>query len=548
MIRTLIIAFILIASNSAAQQLREFNISEMSRPEVAVVQANAQFSDDALILFYSALEGLEFRSSLGAIDKVSYNSTASRYEVLVKPKKQLIFVAKFGFIEQKVTTLNPNPKEVLYFKVEEKKDEIIKETLPGKLSINSDPSGADIYLNGFKVADKTPFTFELNSGSTKIKLKKKKFEDFDTTLVIQSNKTIVFSANLNSSFLFLNVTSDPTGAYVFIDGEELGRTPFSKELDLSDKAQRGFKSLQVEAENYESKTEQIPIVPSTVPLERTYELQKLKSSFTIKSTPSGASVYIDDTYKGITPYTSIKEYGTYKVYVQLDDFRVSEKKPLVLSKTGDKGLEFNLRPLTESGEETEIASEELSEIKIGKQVWMIENLNVDRFRNGELISNAVSDEEWKRAGEKNQPAWCYYNNDPKNGEKFGRLYNWYAVVDSRGLCPAGWHVSSDAEWTVLTDYLGGESKAGGKMKATTGWYSSNSLNGNQTRFSGLPGGYRDVGDGTFYNVGYYGYWWSSSESSAKSAWFRYLYCNDSNAYQFYGQKRDGLSVRCIKDL
>jgi hypothetical protein len=132
----------------------------MLSPEVAVVQANTQFTDDALLLIYTTIEGLDFRSSLGAIDKVSYNSTATRYEVLVKPVKQMIFVAKSGFIENKVSTLNPNPKEVLYFKVEEKKDLTSKESLPGKLSINTEPSGADIYLNGFKVADKTPFTFD----------------------------------------------------------------------------------------------------------------------------------------------------------------------------------------------------------------------------------------------------------------------------------------------------------------------------------------------------------------------------------------------------
>ena len=168
---------LLFISGTLKAQLREFAIAEMPRPEVAVVQANAQFPDDALVLVYAAIEGLEFRSSLGAIDKQTYNASASRYELLMKPVKQMLFAAKAGFIEAKITTLNPNPKDVYYFRVEEKKEEPIPDALPGKLSINSEPSGADIYLNGFKVADKTPFTFELNSGTTKIKLKKKKFED-----------------------------------------------------------------------------------------------------------------------------------------------------------------------------------------------------------------------------------------------------------------------------------------------------------------------------------------------------------------------------------
>lgn len=104
-------------------------------------------------------------------------------------------------------------------------------------------------------------------------------------------------------------------------------------------------------------------------------------------------------------------------------------------------------------------------VKIGTQTWMAENLNVDRFRNGDLIPQAKSDEEWKAAGENGKPAWCFYDNNPKNGEKFGKLYNWYTVSDPRGLAPKGWHIPSDKEWTVLTEYLGGGEKAGAKMKS-----------------------------------------------------------------------------------
>jgi len=90
-------------------------------------------------------------------------------------------------------------------------------------------------------------------------------------------------------------------------------------------------------------------------------------------------------------------------------------------------------------------------VAIGKQVWMTENLNVDTFRNGEAIPHVKTNEEWIKAGENKQPAWCYCDNDPANGAKYGKLYNWYAVANARGLCPAGWHVPSDDEWTQLTD-------------------------------------------------------------------------------------------------
>jgi len=138
-------------------------------------------------------------------------------------------------------------------------------------------------------------------------------------------------------------------------------------------------------------------------------------------------------------------------------------------------------------------------VTIGTQVWMTKNLDVSTFRNGDPIPQAKTDEEWVKAGDNKQPAWCYYENDPANGAKYGKLYNWYAVSDSRGLAPVGYHVPSDAEWTLLTDYLGGEEKAGDKMKSKQGWAEDG--NGtNSSGFSGLPGGNRNS-NGSFDLIG-----------------------------------------------
>ena len=187
-------------------------------------------------------------------------------------------------------------------------------------------------------------------------------------------------------------------------------------------------------------------------------------------------------------------------------------------------------------------------VKIGSQVWATENLNVDCFRNGDPIPQAKTDEEWKRAGENQQPAWCYYNNDPKNGESYGKLYNWYAVNDRRGLAPQGWHIPTDEEWTQLTTFLGGKEVAGAKMKSTNGWneYEGKIGNGTNTSgFSGLPGGYR-FNNGTFKGIGYSGFWWSSTESSADYAWFRFLSYSDGLVFR-NDFSRQGLSVRCLRD-
>ena len=195
---------------------------------------------------------------------------------------------------------------------------------------------------------------------------------------------------------------------------------------------------------------------------------------------------------------------------------------------------------------TKIDNKVYKSVRIGKQEWMVKNLNVEQFRNGDIIPEAKTNEEWKKAGRNKQPAWCYYTNNSSNGEKYGKLYNFYAVIDSRGLAPNGWHVPTDAEWTVLEDYLtanGHDGREGTALKATSRW------DGNGTDDYGwkaLPGGTRSF-DGDFDYIGYGGSWWSSSQLSTYGAWSRELnYSNDYVGSYNYG-KRSGFSVRCLRD-
>jgi uncharacterized protein (TIGR02145 family) len=190
-------------------------------------------------------------------------------------------------------------------------------------------------------------------------------------------------------------------------------------------------------------------------------------------------------------------------------------------------------------------------VTIGTQTWMAENLKTSKYNDGTSISNVKDYVEWNKL---TTGAWCYYDNVASNNAKYGKLYNWYAVSKTsngnKNVCPTGWHVPTDAEWTVLTDYLGGESVAGGKMKevGTSSWYSPNTDATNTSLFTALPGGrFRLIGTAEDEVSGLCGYWWSSTESSAYYPWYRGLSSGDGSADVEDGSKKDGLSVRCLRD-
>jgi uncharacterized protein (TIGR02145 family) len=184
------------------------------------------------------------------------------------------------------------------------------------------------------------------------------------------------------------------------------------------------------------------------------------------------------------------------------------------------------------------------DVRIGSQVWTSKNLDVSTFRNGEAIPEAKSKEEWKIAGDNQTAAFCYYEYDSKNGKVYGKLYNWYAVNDSRGLAPKGYHIPSDAEWYVLTDYLGGGKIAGFKMKSTSGWLTTGNGD-NSSGFNALPGG-DCFYNGYFTNITKNGYFWSSSESTY-FAWLRNLDYGNTIVSRDISNKGDGFSVRCLRD-
>jgi uncharacterized protein (TIGR02145 family) len=185
------------------------------------------------------------------------------------------------------------------------------------------------------------------------------------------------------------------------------------------------------------------------------------------------------------------------------------------------------------------------EVKIGNQIWMKKNLETDRYRNGDPIPQITDSTEWNRA---TTGAWCYYNNDPILGAVYGKLYNWHAVNDPRGLAPTGWHVASQSEWETLFTLLGGDTVAGGKLKESglIHWTAPNTSATNVTGFTALPGGNRSY-NGSFSKLELWGMWWTSTEGDEYSAKYVGMFSDDRIAAVSADRKAKGFSVRCVQD-
>ena len=255
------------------------------------------------------------------------------------------------------------------------------------------------------------------------------------------------------------------------------------------------------------------------------------------------------TWEGVSPDEPVKL-----------EYRIDENKPWITIADSIIGLSYRWKvPVTPSNQclarvtakvGTASFSCENQDIQICNQFWMGCNLDVDTYRNGDPIPEVTNPTQWENL---TTGAWCYIVNDQAYGEIYGKLYNWYAVNDPRGLAPDGWHIPTDAEWTELTNCLGGSSVAGGKLKfpgtkedGNGLWRSPNTGATNESGFSALPGGYCSILGG-FIDIGLLGIYWSATDVSDTVAWGRTLRYDTTNIYRKSGSKVLGFSVRCVRD-
>ena len=210
---------------------------------------------------------------------------------------------------------------------------------------------------------------------------------------------------------------------------------------------------------------------------------------------------------------------------------------------------------------TDIDGNTYNTVKIGDQCWMKENLKTTTYQNGTPIQNVTDANAWSND---TTGAYVWYNNDISWKGPYGALYNWCATVDTSELCPMGWHVPTNDEWTALTEFIGGtNSPHGNELKSCRQvnspqggncntnehprWDESSENGTDNYGFSGLPGGNRSI-DGVFYSIGSFGFWWSSTEGSSYYAWYRYLYYPDGNVGVYNYYKQNGFSIRCLKNF
>ena len=183
-------------------------------------------------------------------------------------------------------------------------------------------------------------------------------------------------------------------------------------------------------------------------------------------------------------------------------------------------------------------------IKISTQIWMAENLNVSHFSNGDSLPDVKSQEEWIKLGQEGKPACCNYQYNTEKGRQYGKLYNWFALTDPRGLSPKGWHVSTDEDWSDMINFMGGGVIAALNMR-TVG-FSDNGNAPSEGGFTALPGGCCN-NNGVFSGIGSYCNWWSSTALNTSLAWMRQLNCLKCDITSLGRDKISGFSVRCVKN-
>jgi len=421
----------------------------------------------------------------------------------------------------------------------------------GYLKLNSLPEdGAKVTFDDIEMNGMTPFTSDkLKSGKHTITVKKDMFQPKSLEVTIVDGQTLTENITLSPNFAKVTIVTQPE-ADIYLDGNKIGTGSYTARVLA------GIHTFEAKKEShYQDKKEREVAAGNDFSVNLT--LQPQLGNLEIVSTPIEATVSLNGVEKGTTPITLKKLLvGNYELQLAkegvskiIKTITIKEGKTVAINEVLKAGTansdKSNVASRNSGSTVTDVDGNTYGTVKIGTQVWMAENLKTTKYKDGTAIPLETYNTLWHNL---NSAGYCWYNNDATTYKNtYGALYNWYAV-NTYKVCPTGWHVPKDSEWTKLITYLGGETAASGKLKekGTNHWLNPNTGANNETGFTALPGGYR-YDRGTFYRIGIDGSWWSSTEYSFTSAWYRNVSFNGSSVASTYDTKQNGFSVRCLQD-
>lgn len=596
---------------SSQTELRRMAINQVSPPS-AGIPVFTEHPDKAAIIISSSLTNLVFTSNMDGIVDQRNDPSGGRYILIVEPYTQIIQAAASGFMTGRFRIGAPRAREVMYFEIEPEErtpgliplvfnvrpedarvfvdgqiveanrtillppgvkqvrleregyrviEDVITVSLENVLfsygmeeldivpvRIRANVPGARVVIDGTERGDTDPsggFDLFLYPGAYALSVSHTGYITRNLTLVVTDEGVNLAEVELIRNIGELLMQTDPPGAQVLLNREDYtGQTI----LELAP----GRYRLDVEMEGYDPHSETIDIILNEQ-LQKTIRLTPHTGSLQFTVTPTHASAkLLDGTGRMVQQWEGLNllrglRTGPYTLRVEAPGYRAVERTIRISrGEMLEQRIELAEMVSFQCGDAiADIDGNTYRTVQIGEQCWMAENLKTSRYRNGPAIPNIRDNGLWAGLS---SGAWAHFDNDPGNNDVFGKLYNWHAVADSRGLCPDGWRVPTEDDWERLIGFVS-VTPAGGKLKAagTQHWRAPNAGATNETGFTGLPGGTRS-GDGGFYAKVSLGSWWSSTGSGTTNyAWAMSLNDYSPDAEMSYLSGQNGMYVRCLME-